>query len=351
MLQRIKNYALYGDTDRDNYMDIRDKIDSYNRNISLAFASVAAFLIIVMLIMSFFNEGFRNSRPVYIFGIVFSGIQILITIMAKNYPVLSYVSVYMAVSVFLLYGIAIATLTRPDQQTVTFMVLLIFVPLIFLDRPLRMAIVLLFYILLFIIMACFTKKGTVLSVDLTDAAIFGFLSIISESIVYRAKIKGFVLENKLHVMSETDQLTGLKNRNSYEMNLNTYAKKYKKSLSCIYVDANGLHELNNTKGHKYGDDMLCFIADSITKQFGSIDTYRIGGDEFVVFAMDVESGELSRRLSHIEHDISEKGYNAAVGYSFHDGDKVDLSNLIKEAESMMYEKKTMYYKTHDRRSR
>jgi diguanylate cyclase (GGDEF)-like protein len=351
MLQRIKNYALYGDTDENNYLGVKDKIESYNRSISLAFASVAAFLIIIMLILSFFNEGFTGSRPVYILGIVFSGVQILVTIMAKKRPELSYVSVYMGVSVFLLYGIAIATLTRPDQQTVTFMVLLIFVPLIFLDRPIRMAIVLLFYMILFIVMACFTKTGTILSVDITDALIFGFLSIISESIVYRAKIKGFVLEYKLHIMSETDQLTGLKNRNSYEVNLSSYPKKYKKSIICIYIDANGLHEINNIKGHKYGDDMLCFIAESIINQFGNTDTYRIGGDEFVVFAIDIDNQELSRRLSHIEHDISEKGYNAAVGYSFHEGENVDLNNLIKEAESMMYDKKTMYYKTHDRRSR
>ena len=187
MWERIKNYALYGDTDRESYQAIKDRIESYNRIIALVFASVASILIGVMLLLSFYQEGFAGSKPVYIFGIIFSLVLIVVSMAAKKVPFLTYVSVYMAISVFLIYGIAIATMTRPEEQTVTFMVMLIFVPLIFVDRPLRMAVSLIFYIILFIIMAYRTKTGSVLSVDVTDAVIFGLLSLVSETVVYRAK--------------------------------------------------------------------------------------------------------------------------------------------------------------------
>ena len=36
----------------------------------------------------------------------------------------------------------------------------------------------------------------------------------------------------------------------------------------IYIDINDLHELNNTKGHKAGDEMLQYIAEVMRKQFG-----------------------------------------------------------------------------------
>ena len=257
----------------------------------------------------------------------------------------------MAISVFLIYGIAIATLTRPEEQTVTFMVMLIFVPLIFLDRPIRMAASLLVYIIAFIIAAKLTKTDPVLSVDVTDAVIFGALAIVSEAVVYRAKIRGYVLENKLHIMSETDQLTGLNNRNCYEWRLCTYPELYKHSVCCIYIDVNGLHELNNTKGHKAGDEMLCSIADVVRERFGSKDAYRVGGDEHVAFCLDTPLEEVENRIEEMRSQITEQGYHVAVGYEFSSKKNTNINDLIVLAESRMYKDKSEYYKTHDRRAR
>ena len=351
MLQRIINYAFYGDTDKDNYTMVKEKIEASNRITAFVFASVATILIGIMYLLSLNNEGFSSSKPVYIFGIIFSIIQIIVSVLGKHKSFLTYVSVYMAVSVFLIYGIAIATLTRPEEQTVTFMVMLIFVPLIFIDRPIRMAVALIFYIVAFIVMANKTKTGSILSVDVTDAIIFGLLSIVSESVVYRAKIKGYVLENQLHIMSETDRLTGLNNRNCYEWRLNTYPELYSRSICCIYIDVNGLHELNNTKGHKAGDEMLQYIADIVKKIFGKRDTYRIGGDEYVAFVIDGRLSDIQEKIKEMNEQVTEKGYHAAVGYEYADHKGVSMNKLIVEAESMMYKDKSEYYKKHDRRAR
>ncbi len=351
MWTRFKNLILFGDTDEKNFDAVRDKIQNYNCYISLCFASVAALLISVMIFLSFKQEGFINSRPVYIYGLILSVIQIIVSRIALKHPILSYVSVYMAISIFLIYGIAIGTITRPEEQTVTFMVMLIFVPLIFVDRPINIACSLIFYIIMFIIMACKTKTGATLAVDLTDAVIFGILAIISETVSNSAKIKGYVLEHRLQIMSETDQLTGLKNRNCYEMRLPQYPTSYRASICCIYVDANGLHELNNTKGHKAGDDMLCYIGNTLLRQFGPYDVYRVGGDEFVVFIFDDSEESIHSAVDEIRATINERGYHAAIGYEHYDKKKVDINKLIVDAESKMYKDKAEFYKVRDRRSR
>lgn len=351
MFERIKNFALYGDTYKESYYGIKHKIENVNRVTALIFASVAAVLIGVMLILSFSQEGFYASRPVYIFGIIFSILLIGVTLLSYRMPALTYVSVYMAITVFMIYGIAIATLTRPEEQTVTFMVMLIFVPLIFVDRPVRMAISLIFYIIAFIIIALYTKTDPVLSVDITDAVIFGLLSIVSETVVYCAKIRGYVLERKLHIMSETDQLTGLNNRNCYEFRLETYPSQCKQSICCIYIDVNGLHELNNTQGHKAGDEMLRSIAEIVKRQFGSRDTYRIGGDEYVAFAVDRPLQETESLIGEMREQIAGQGYHAAIGYEFADARNMNIGNIIVMAESRMYRDKSDYYKQHDRRER
>ena len=351
MLETIRNFLLYGGTDKESYYSVKDKIESSNRVTALIFASVATVLIGVMLILSFSQEGFVSSRPIYIMGMAFSVVLVVASLLAKKLHLLSYVAVYMAVSVFMCYGIAIATLSRPEEQTVTFMVMMIFVPLIFVDRPLRMSLVLLTYVVMFIIFARMTKTGSVLSVDITDAVIFGLLSFVSESVVNRVKIRSFVLERKLHIMSETDQLTGLNNRNCYEWRLESYPGTCKRSVCCIYVDVNGLHELNNTKGHKAGDEMLRYIADAVRQQFGSHDTYRIGGDEYVAFTPDTELEEIEKKLSELKEKIAVAGYHAAIGYEFSDIKNVNMNDLIVTAESNMYKDKSDYYRRHDRRSR
>ena len=351
MFRRIKNFALYGDTDKESYNSIKGKIEDSNRITALVFAAVATVLIGIMLILSFFQEGFAASKPVYIFGMIFSVLLIAVSVLSRKVPALTYVAVYMAISVFLVYGIAIATLTRPEEQTVTFMVMLIFVPLIFVDRPARMAISLIFYIAAFIVMALKTKTDPVLSVDITDAVIFGLLAVVAEAVVYRVKIRGYVLENKLHIMSETDQLTGLNNRNCYEFRLAAYPSIYKTSICCIYIDVNGLHELNNTKGHVAGDEMLQYIADCVKKQFGGKDTYRIGGDEYVAFALDLSLEEIENRIAVMKEQVTEAGYHTAVGYEYYNEKNVNINNLIVMAESRMYKDKSDYYKQHDRRAR
>ncbi|MCR5700581.1 MAG: diguanylate cyclase [Lachnospiraceae bacterium] len=347
MLEGLKRNILYGGTDRNGYIAVQDKISAVNRTTSLVFAWVATFLISAMFVLSFYQDGFAKSKPVYLLGVIFSIIQVIISVLAKKIPVLSYISVYMATSVFLLYGIAIATITRPEEQTVTFMVLLIFVPLIFVDRPIRMALFLVFYIALFIFMALRTKTGSILSVDVTDAIIFGVLAILSETVVYRAKIKGYVLENRLHIMSETDQLTGMNNRNCFEWRLDKYPDMYTNSICCIYIDANGLHEINNLEGHKAGDDMLRMIANILTKQFGKQDTYRIGGDEYVAFVTDESLTDIHSRIAQMNSQIKEAGYHIAVGCEYCDRRNADISKLIVDAETKMYRDKAEYYEKHE----
>lgn len=343
-MNRIKNYLFYGDTQKEDYQGARHKIEHSNMITAMVFALVAIIFIGIMLALSYSQQGFSSSKPVYILGIVFSFVILLVAMVSSREPVLSYVAVYMAITVYLGYGIAIATLTRPEDQTVTFMVLLIFVPLIFVDRPIRMAIALIAYIGVFIVMALRTKTGDVLSVDITDAIIFGLLAIVSETVVYRAKIRGYVLENKLHIMSENDQLTGLHNRNSYEWKLTTYPSLYKNSIACIYIDANGLHDINASKGHRAGDDMLMFVADMFIRHFGRNDSFRVGGDEYVAFVLDSSREDIDARLVLLKEQVEERNYHIAVGCEYCTDKNANMESLILKAESAMYKDKADFYK-------
>ena len=143
-------------------------------------------------------------------------------------------------------------------------------------------------------------------------------------------------------MSEFDALTGLLNRNCFENSLPEYQTRGFQSLGCVYVDANGLHELNNTHGHEAGDRMLQGIASVLCAEFGRDNAYRIGGDEFVAFVIDADRETLPRKVRAVEKVAKGKQYHCAMGTAWSPA-PFSAYGLIKTAERNMYASKRQYY--------
>lgn len=144
-------------------------------------------------------------------------------------------------------------------------------------------------------------------------------------------------------MGTIDILTGLKNRNCYQQALLRYAQRIGCSLGCVYVDANGLHELNNRLGHVSGDRMLAAIGQALRSAFGDSDAYRIGGDEFVVFCPDHTKKQIQKKLAQFHQELNACGYYAASGYSWQESFS-DINLLTLQAEQAMYHAKHQYYR-------
>lgn len=147
---------------------------------------------------------------------------------------------------------------------------------------------------------------------------------------------------------DRDTLTGLYNRNRYERDLPQIYAQYKNSLACVYIDANGLRELNNTTGHDKGDEMLRKIAEKIEKYFDTEYIYRTGGDEFVLFIPGADESDLNMRSEDLISSLSEDNYYISVGIQC-DQHISSISPLVKKAEQKMYAEKKKYYEKHDRR--
>ncbi|MGM9568588.1 MAG: diguanylate cyclase domain-containing protein [Phascolarctobacterium sp.] len=152
-------------------------------------------------------------------------------------------------------------------------------------------------------------------------------------------------------LAERDLLTGCLNRNCYENKLKELELN-KNHISCIYLDVNGLHELNNTQGHAAGDKMLQVVAALTRAKFGDRNVYRIGGDEFVVLSLDLEDVQVEKSLKVLVDEIHKEGYFVSVGHAHSHGEHT-MDELIKTAEMLMYEDKRRFYSQHgrDRRKR
>ena len=152
--------------------------------------------------------------------------------------------------------------------------------------------------------------------------------------------------------SEKDLLSGLYNRNRYEMDLAGFKKMELRRFACIYIDVNGLHELNNHKGHDAGDKMLRTVAEQIRAELGVKNAYRIGGDEFLVFVADISEDMVNRLGNDIAENLEKEKIHVSIGIQWSEK-VISLDELIKAAEKKMYAAKKQYYEKegNDRRER
>lgn len=91
-------------------------------------------------------------------------------------------------------------------------------------------------------------------------------------------------ENYLEYLGKHDVLTKLHNRSFYTEEINRLERSIVRPVSCIFLDMNGLKDVNDHLGHDAGDDLLRRVGHILTQaiQQTSYTASRIGGDEFVI---------------------------------------------------------------------
>ena len=151
-------------------------------------------------------------------------------------------------------------------------------------------------------------------------------------------------------MSITDESTRLLNRSAYESFLSENRTEYFAPAACVYIDANGLHEINNTLGHAAGDRMLLSVADGLRKFFPGDKLYRVGGDEFVVFPLKTGQPQCVESMKQLAKELEDKSFSISYGIIYKDTDR-GLDNVVLEADNIMLDNKKHYYDSHPRTPR
>ena len=97
---------------------------------------------------------------------------------------------------------------------------------------------------------------------------------------------------KLRALSETDALTGLQNRRSFDARLTECygaSRRSGRPLSILLLDVDHFKSFNDTYGHQAGDDVLRIVARALRDSVRTTDVLaRYGGEEFVVILPDTD---------------------------------------------------------------
>lgn len=148
----------------------------------------------------------------------------------------------------------------------------------------------------------------------------------------------------LEKISRIDKLTGLNNRNCFNETLEKLNVNEKTSLACIYIDANGLHEINNKLGHNAGDVMLQSVANELLSIFAYDLAFRIGGDEFIVLCENSDEDLINQKIHTVQSNLKAHNYDISYGISWVKNDK-DVQEIVNRAESVMRKNKQLYYQS------
>lgn len=173
--------------------------------------------------------------------------------------------------------------------------------------------------------------------DYKDATILKSISFfafyeINKEINYR----------RLDFLSHFDVLTGLKNRNSYIHEIESLKDMNVDNLGVIYIDLNGLKEANDKYGHEYGDELITHTA-RIILEFYRENSYRVGGDEFVIILSNISSEKFNEGVNILKEAFNKDDKVSISLGSIYQPHPEDIEATISEADRQMYIEKKKFY--------
>lgn len=154
-------------------------------------------------------------------------------------------------------------------------------------------------------------------------------------------------EEELKYLNYYDKLTGIFNRGYYEFILDKVDKSGRLPISIIMGDLNGLKVANDTFGYEEGDKLLKEAAEVLKKVCGSDGVVsRYGGDEFIIILEGITKEEADKICFEVKNECKGRKVgaiylNIALGYSTKTSNSENISDIVKEAEEMMYRNKLL----------
>lgn len=140
-----------------------------------------------------------------------------------------------------------------------------------------------------------------------------------------------------------DSLTGLLNRSRYIQDLDGLAER-NQPIGVIFLDINGMKEVNDRDGHAVGDRLLIECANAMRSVLADLfSLYRIGGDELVAIAVGIAEDDFSRLSAELGRTFEDGSLcRAAIGARWEEHPESISEMLFDADEAMCCDKRTFY---------
>ncbi len=167
-------------------------------------------------------------------------------------------------------------------------------------------------------------------------------------------IENTLLYDRLAFQAQHDVLTGLPNRLLFQDRVQQAilrAQRNRGRLAVLWLDMDRFKQINDSLGHRIGDELLVECARRLRNSLRESDTAaRIGGDEFVVLAADLESAAdihviATKIIRNMRTAMSVSGVEVklsmSAGVSLYPEHGTDPVALMRNADLAMYQAKRL----------
>ena len=164
------------------------------------------------------------------------------------------------------------------------------------------------------------------------------------------KNKSNFLNDALEIIANHDSLTRLQNRYALNQKIADYLDE---EICVILGDINQFKTVNDTYGHRVGDDILALFSKTLREFFKDENIYRYGGDEFLIVekAGDLEEmiekcRRVNEKFSAAESEMLNVEFGWCYGYvSGKPKTAFEFFSLIEQSDKLLYQEKESFKKT------
>lgn len=195
-------------------------------------------------------------------------------------------------------------------------------------------------------MIFFVDWSTALRSWAITVAVAGIIAAAATWLIGRAHHELYDAKVEFEHLSRTDPLTGLPNRRAvFEVAENSAAR----TMALVIVDIDRFKNVNDTRGHLAGDEVIRAIAGIMAAELGPLGVLgRIGGEEFALVGSDCDPLALAARLSALLRRVAATPIpftGGAVTITVSAGVALrrpggTFSDLYAEADRALYDAKT-----------
>jgi diguanylate cyclase (GGDEF)-like protein/PAS domain S-box-containing protein len=196
------------------------------------------------------------------------------------------------------------------------------------------------------------KDGTSFPVEYVSTPIFQDSAVVGAVVTFKDITERKALEEQLHHQAFHDPLTGLPNRALFMDRLEhalTRANRRDSKVAVMFMDLDNFKVINDSLGHKVGDQLLIGVAERLKAHLRPEDTAaRLGGDEFTILVEDVTSvgdvAQVAERIAHILQppfalEEQEVFATVSIGIALNNSTQEQPADLLRHADLAMYRAK------------
>ncbi|MBW9115768.1 EAL domain-containing protein [Rhizobium cauense] len=168
-----------------------------------------------------------------------------------------------------------------------------------------------------------------------------------------------IAKNRIEHNSLHDPLTALPNRRKLDIALERLTldgRSERQKFAILHIDLDRFKEINDTLGHAAGDAMLIHASRVLSRNLRGDDLVaRIGGDEFVILALNANDADMSalagRIIEEMRQPIDFEGFacrcGVSIGIALANGLHVDARKVLINADIALYRAKSQGRNRHE----